>query len=184
MVQVYIHHRSGRASRPVSELKCFERASLAAGEKKKIPFTLRNHQFSYWSNQAEGLGPGRWDVRPVGRFGFSGVAAHDIPGCPIIKMHRPIDPPCCRATEIPFVFEQPSARYGKELTRADKAMAEAANACWVNFARTAIPRVRGGLPEWPAYSADGNVISISLWKGPPGLIERSASPGKQQSRTA
>jgi para-nitrobenzyl esterase len=42
------------------------------------------------------------------------------------------------ATEIPFVFDTVQARYGKDLTPADKAAAEAANAYWVALRRPVI----------------------------------------------
>ena len=47
------------------------------------------------------------------------------------------------ATEIPFVFDTVQARYGKDLTPADKAAAEAANAYWVAFAKTGDPNGDG-----------------------------------------
>ena len=49
VVQLYIHQRSGRASRPVRQLKGFERVSLATGEKKTVKFTLTEDDLSYWS---------------------------------------------------------------------------------------------------------------------------------------
>jgi len=49
VVQLYIHQRSGRASRPVRLLKGFERVSLSAGESKTVKFTLRKNELSYWS---------------------------------------------------------------------------------------------------------------------------------------
>lgn len=61
------------------------------------------------------------------------------------------------ATEIPFVFNTVLARYGKDLTPADKAIAEAANSYWVNFAKTGNPN-GNGLPVWPAYSPKSDII--------------------------
>lgn len=49
VVQLYIHQRTGRASRPVRLLKGFERVSLATGEKKTVKFTLTEDDLSYWS---------------------------------------------------------------------------------------------------------------------------------------
>ena len=69
------------------------------------------------------------------------------------------------ATEIPFVFDTVQARYGKDLAPADKATAEAANAYWVNFAKSGNPN-GAGLPEWPAYKADTDLLLDFAEKGP------------------
>lgn len=49
VVQLYVHQRSGSASRPVRELKGFERLTLAPGEKKTVRFGLGPNSLSYWS---------------------------------------------------------------------------------------------------------------------------------------
>jgi beta-glucosidase len=49
VVQVYIHQQSGSASRPVRQLKGFEKVSLAPGEKKTLHFTLGKDELTYWS---------------------------------------------------------------------------------------------------------------------------------------
>jgi beta-glucosidase len=54
VVQLYIHQRSGSASRPVRELKGFERIALAPGEKKTVRFTLGKSELTYWSSAAKG----------------------------------------------------------------------------------------------------------------------------------
>jgi para-nitrobenzyl esterase len=61
------------------------------------------------------------------------------------------------ATEIPFVFDTVEARYEKALTSADKAIAQVANAYWVNFAKTGNPN-GAGLPDWPVYSPATDVL--------------------------
>ena len=38
------------ASRPVRELKGFERVSLGAGEEKSVRFTLSKDELTYWSS--------------------------------------------------------------------------------------------------------------------------------------
>ena len=48
-VQLYIHQQAGSASRPVRELKGFERLTLAPGEKKTVHFSLGKEELSYWS---------------------------------------------------------------------------------------------------------------------------------------
>jgi len=49
VVQLYIHQRAGSTSRPVRELKGFERLALAPGEKKTVRFTLDKARLSFWS---------------------------------------------------------------------------------------------------------------------------------------
>lgn len=91
------------------------------------------------------------------------------------------------ATEIPFVFDTVEARYTKDLAPRDKATAEAANAYWVNFAKTGNPNGKG-LPEWPAYDAktdmlidftlEGPVAKPDPWKNRLDLVERMATARK------
>jgi para-nitrobenzyl esterase len=70
-------------------------------------------------------------------------------------------------TEIPFVFDTVEARYGEDLTPADKATASTANAYWVNFARTGNPK-GSGLPDWPVIGATGDTVLDFTLKGPVG----------------
>ena len=49
VVQLYIHQQSGSASRPVRQLKGFEKVSLAPSEKKTVHFTLGKDELTYWS---------------------------------------------------------------------------------------------------------------------------------------
>ncbi len=49
VVQLYTHQRYGTASRPVRELKGFERVSLAAGETKTVQFSLGSAELRYWN---------------------------------------------------------------------------------------------------------------------------------------
>lgn len=51
VVQVYIHQQAGRASRPVRQLKGFEKVALNAGEKKTLRFVLGKNELSYWNGQ-------------------------------------------------------------------------------------------------------------------------------------
>ena len=50
VAQLYIHQRYGSASRPVRELKGFERLALAPGEKRTVRFTLGKSELTYWSS--------------------------------------------------------------------------------------------------------------------------------------
>ena len=49
VAQLYIHQKYGSTSRPVRELKGFERVTLAAHEKKTVHFPLGNDELTYWS---------------------------------------------------------------------------------------------------------------------------------------
>lgn len=49
VVQLYIHQRAGSDSRPMRELKGFERVTLNPGETKTIAFKLGPDELSYWS---------------------------------------------------------------------------------------------------------------------------------------
>jgi para-nitrobenzyl esterase len=69
------------------------------------------------------------------------------------------------ATEIPFVFDTVEARYGKDLTDADRNTAKAANAYWANFAKTGNPN-GAGLPQWPVYSAKTDILMDFTATGP------------------
>ena len=54
VAQLYIHQQSGSTSRPVRELKGFERVTLAAHEKKTVHFSLGNDELTYWSTARRG----------------------------------------------------------------------------------------------------------------------------------
>jgi beta-glucosidase len=49
VVQLYIHQRAGSASRPVRQLKGFQRVNLAAGAKQTLHFTLGPDELRFWS---------------------------------------------------------------------------------------------------------------------------------------
>ncbi len=49
VVQLYVHQRAGSASRPIRELKGFQRVSLAPGEKRTVTFPLGPEELRYWS---------------------------------------------------------------------------------------------------------------------------------------
>lgn len=52
VVQLYIHQQAGGASRPIRELKGFERVTLAAGETKTVRFKLGPAELRYWNAAA------------------------------------------------------------------------------------------------------------------------------------
>jgi beta-glucosidase len=49
VAQLYVHQRSGTASRPVRELKGFQRFTLAAGETRTLTFGLDPAHLRYWN---------------------------------------------------------------------------------------------------------------------------------------
>jgi len=54
VVQLYIHQRWGSDSRPMRELKGFERLTLQPGETKTVAFHLGPDELGYWSTKASG----------------------------------------------------------------------------------------------------------------------------------
>jgi beta-glucosidase len=54
VVQLYIHQKAGSDSRPMRELKGFERVTLLPGEKKTVTFHLGPDELRYWSTSAKG----------------------------------------------------------------------------------------------------------------------------------
>jgi beta-glucosidase len=53
VAQIYIHQRYGSASRPVRQLKGFERIALQPGETKTLTFPLGNDELKYWNPQTK-----------------------------------------------------------------------------------------------------------------------------------
>ncbi len=49
VVQLYLHQRSGTASRPVRELKGFERVALDAGRSRTVSFPVGPDERRYWN---------------------------------------------------------------------------------------------------------------------------------------
>ncbi len=50
VVQLYTHQRSGSTSRPIRELKAFQKVQLGPGESKKITLTVPAEELSFWSS--------------------------------------------------------------------------------------------------------------------------------------
>ncbi|MFT3893730.1 MAG: glycoside hydrolase family 3 C-terminal domain-containing protein [Anaerolineales bacterium] len=53
VVQLYIHQKWGTDTRPMRELKGFQRITLQPGETKKVTFQLGPDELQYWSTNAE-----------------------------------------------------------------------------------------------------------------------------------
>ena len=54
VAQLYIHQRHGSASRPVRELKGFQRVTLAAGETRTLRFLIGPNERTYWNAASKG----------------------------------------------------------------------------------------------------------------------------------
>jgi beta-glucosidase len=59
VVQLYIHQRAGSASRPVRQLKGFQRVALASGAKQTLHFQLGKDELQFWSPAEK-----KWVVEP------------------------------------------------------------------------------------------------------------------------
>jgi beta-glucosidase len=59
VVQLYIHQRAGSASRPVRQLKGFDRIALEPGAKRTVHFTLAKDELQFWSPIEK-----KWVVEP------------------------------------------------------------------------------------------------------------------------
>ena len=132
------------------------------------------------------------------RFVASTLAAAGVPSYEyrfsyVADSIRAKTPGAFHATEIPFVFDTVSDKYGPALTPADAAIAKQMNEYWVNFARTGNPN-GAGLPHWPAYSASRDeLIDFTLhgplaepdpWKKQLDLVESLATQTSDSSSRA
>jgi beta-glucosidase len=63
-VQLYTHERAASMSRPIRELKGFERVSLKAGERKTVTLTLDTEDLGFWSSSTHhwSIESGMFDV--------------------------------------------------------------------------------------------------------------------------
>jgi beta-glucosidase len=59
VAQLYIHQRAGSASRPIRQLKGFERITLEPGAKRTVHFTLAKDELQFWSPIEK-----KWTVEP------------------------------------------------------------------------------------------------------------------------
>ncbi|WP_238995509.1 glycoside hydrolase family 3 N-terminal domain-containing protein [Sphingomonas solaris] len=64
VVQLYIHQRAGRQSRPIRLLQGFRRVTLAPGESQQVSFTLDEANVRYWNSIERGwvIDPGTFDA--------------------------------------------------------------------------------------------------------------------------
>ncbi|MBT0730721.1 beta-glucosidase BglX [Rosenbergiella nectarea] len=58
IVQLYLHDPVASISRPIKELKAFQKVQLQPGESKKVTFTLSKNDLGFWNQQM------KWEVEP------------------------------------------------------------------------------------------------------------------------
>ena len=63
IAQLYIHQKVASVTRPVMELKGFERFSLEAGEIKKVSFIIDKSKLAFWDyNMNYTVEPGQFEI--------------------------------------------------------------------------------------------------------------------------
>lgn len=63
VVQLYLRDREASVTRPIKELKGFQRVTLAAGETREVSFTLTSAAFALWNaDMEEVVEPGLFDI--------------------------------------------------------------------------------------------------------------------------
>jgi beta-glucosidase len=84
VVQLYIHQRAGRASRPVRLLQGFQRISLKPGESRKVSFSLDETNVRYWNSVERNwvIDPGVFDVWVGNSSTAEGHATFVVGGSP------------------------------------------------------------------------------------------------------
>ena len=90
VVQLYVHDLSSNVTRPVKELKGFQRVTLAAGEKKTVTFTLAVSQLGFYDRDERlvvepgtievMVGSSSDDVRLAGEFEIETLPTPSVPG--------------------------------------------------------------------------------------------------------
>lgn len=82
-----------------------------------------------------------------------------------VESTRPEAESQSHAGELPFMFDTLSSRYGDAVTANDRQMAQAFNTYVGNFVKTGNPN-GGGLPLWPAFDGEFNLMNFTLEDGP------------------
>lgn len=80
------------------------------------------------------------------------------------------------ASDVPYAMGTVRLRYGAETSREDESVADAMNGYWANFARRGDPN-GPGLPHWPAYDTNSDVI---LNFAADGLPRAGADPRRER----
>ena len=72
IVQLYVRDLVGSVTRPVKELKGFERVELAPGQSREVTFTIRPADLAFYTAQS------RWEAEPGAFKVFVGGNSRDL----------------------------------------------------------------------------------------------------------
>jgi len=72
VAQLYVRDMAGSVTRPVKELKAFERLELAPGESREVTFTLRPADLAFYTAR------GKWEAEPGTFTLFVGGNSRDV----------------------------------------------------------------------------------------------------------
>ena len=72
MVQLYVRDLVGSVTRPVKELKGFQKLELAAGQSRVVTFTLKASDLAFYT------AAGRWEAEPGAFKVFVGGNSRDL----------------------------------------------------------------------------------------------------------
>ena len=75
VAQLYIRDVVASRTRPVRELKGFERVTLAPGEARRVTFTLKRQDLQFWGEKGWTVEPGQFDLW-IGASSVGGLAGH------------------------------------------------------------------------------------------------------------
>ncbi len=70
IVQLYVHDKVGSITRPVKELKGFQKIFLKKGERKEVQFQLTPKDLEFYNNKAFVIEPGDFEVAITGTSNF------------------------------------------------------------------------------------------------------------------
>jgi beta-glucosidase len=72
VVQLYVRDLVGSVTRPVKELKGFQKVELAAGQSREVAFTLKASDLAFYT------AAGRWEAEPGAFEVFVGGNSRDV----------------------------------------------------------------------------------------------------------
>ncbi|KAA8996211.1 carboxylesterase family protein [Affinibrenneria salicis] len=141
------------------------REALAPFDDKRYQTVLPLYQAEGNTPQqvAQTLASDRFMVEPAryvaSVFSRAGLPAWHYRFAYVADSMRPEWSGAVHASEIPYVFNTVSARYGQQLSGRDRDMARQVHQYWVNFARAGDPNGEQ-LPRWLPYQAEKDNLML------------------------